>query len=588
MIKITKYIKRILPLLFGIVVFLFFGFSYKSHLHYQEQLQMFLFTFDYFSNLANSPGGIADYFSTFFTQFYYFSWLGSLIIASMLVLLQQQVSFLGNKLKQNSLFYPLTFIPSVLFWALLCDENILLAGLIAAIITLASIQLYTLIKNADLRVLVGIIMLFLLYWIVGGMFWIFAVFCLIVEWICFKQFSKTQWIIIIVSFLLVVILSPLIAKIFLQYSLSRLWWGICYYRYPVVSPYPLLVIWLTIILVPLSIKFLPIGVKKNVFIVGIFIQLILISLISGYAINLSSDWNKEEIMTYDYCVRTQDWNKIITMANHKDPNAPLSVACLNLALSKSGTMGDCMFRYFQNGPEGLLPTFQRDFTVPFIAGEVYYHLGFLNTSMRYAFEAMEAIPDYKKSSRAMKRIAEVNLLNGEYKVAAKYLHILQYTLFYKQWATETLLCIDNEKKIDQNPEWAALKKYRLKDDFLFSEKEKDQMLGLLFVHCTSNRMAYEYLLAYTLLTKDLGHFVQYFPLGKNLGYKEIPAHYQEALIFFWTNTNSKLNQIPWPISTAVKNNLSKYAEIYSSKQNIEAQLYNGFSQTYWYYFHFRQ
>ena len=131
--KITKYTKRILPFLFGLAVFMFFSFSYGFHLHYQEQLEMFLFTSDYFNNLTSLPGGFADYIGTFFTQFYYFSWLGALIIATMLVLLQQQVAFFANKLKQDSIFYPLTFIPSFLFWALLCDENFMLTALIAVI-----------------------------------------------------------------------------------------------------------------------------------------------------------------------------------------------------------------------------------------------------------------------------------------------------------------------------------------------------------------------------------------------------------------------------------------------------------------------
>jgi hypothetical protein len=586
--KITKYIERILPYLFGLIVFAFFSFSYKYHLHYQEQLQMFLFTSDYFFNLTSCPGGFADYLGTFLTQFYYFPWLGGLIIAFSLVSLQQQIYYLTYKLAQNPLFYPLTFIPSVLFWALLCDENFLLTALLAVIITLGFVQIYTLLKQPLPRIIAFLIILASLYWTVGGVFWIFGIFCIIVELLYFKQLSKMQWGVLIVSFLLIVIASPLVAKYYLQYPLSRLWWGLSYYRYPVVSPYLLLLVCSILISIPIIIRFLPSGTTKSIFIIVVSTQLIVLSVLSGWLIRSTADWNKEEIMAYDYCVRTQDWNKVISIANHKDPNSPLSVACLNLALSKSGTMGDCMFRYYQNGPEGLLPTFQRDFTLPFIAGEVYYQLGFLNTSMRYNFEAMEAIPDYKKSSRAMKRIAEVNFLNGEYQVAAKYLHLLQHTLFYNNWANETLLCIGNEKKTNENPEWAALKKYRFTEDFLFSELEKDQMLGLLFTHCRSNKMAFDYLMAYTLLTKDLNHFVQYFPLGKSLRYKEIPAHYQEALIFLWANKTSQLNESPWAISNPVKQTFLNYTKVYSSVQKEDASTLSEFSQTYWYYLHFRK
>ena len=586
--KFIKHLTLYLPLLFGIVIYLFFAVTYRYHLHYQEQLQMFLFTSAYWSDLISRPGGLADYLGTFFTQFYYYSWLGALILASMLVILQLQVSMLANKVKKNVLFLPLTFIPSILFWALLCDENFLLSGLIAALLTLLATQFYSYLKNPKVRICVLFLMLPILYWLLGGVFWVFGILCFVMEWSYFKQLSKTQWVIAILGFLFFVVVPPLIAKAFLQYPFSRLWWGICYNRYPIVSPYPLLGIWLSFVLIPLLFRFIPLEFKKNGKIIFIFIQVVLFVFAGTKLIRLIADWNKEEIMAYDYSVRTKDWGKVISMANHKDPMAPLSVTCLNLALSETGTMGDCMFRYFQNGPEGLLPTFQRDFTLPLIVGEVYYHLGFLNTSMQYAFEAMEAIPDYKKSSRAMQRIAEVNLLNGENRVAVKYLHLLQHTLFYSKWATETLECVGNDRKIDQNPEWAALRKYRFTKDFLFSEEQKDQMLGLLFSHCTMNKMAYEYLMAYTLLTKDLNHFVQYFPLGRNLGYKAIPAHYQEALIFVWTNTNSNIEQVPWPINSDVKRNLSKYAGIYSSKMNVETQLYNEFSQTYWYYFHFRK
>lgn len=549
---------------------------------------MFLFTTDYWSNLISRPGGLAEYIGTFFTQFYYFSWLGALIIAIMLVILQFQVSLIANKLKLNLHFLPLTFIPSILFWGLLCDENFLLAGLIAAILTLLSVQFYSNLKNPFVRICVFIVLLPVLYWLAGGIFWIFGAFCLILEWGYFKQFSKSQWGIIIVSLLLFVALPPFVAKHFLQYPLSRLWWGLSYDRFPVMSPYPLLVVWISLLFVPFIFKFLPAGFKKVTKVIRLSIQIIFLGFFGYFFVHFSSDWSKEEIMAYDYNVRTQNWKEVISMANHKDPNMPLSVTCLNLALSKTGTMGDCMFRYFQNGPEGLMPSFQRDFTSPFIAGEVYYHLGFLNTSMQYAFEAMEAIPDFKKSSRAIKRMAEVNLLNGEYKVAAKYLHLLQHTLFYSNWATETLQCLNNEKRIDQNPEWASLRKYRLTEDFLFSEQEKDQMLGLLFIHNPSNRMAFEYLMAYTLLTKDLNHFVQYFPLGKDLGYKEIPSHYQEALIYIWATKSPNLDQAPWPISPAVKKNFARYASIYSTNPNSKTQLNKEFSQTYWYYLNFRK
>ncbi len=583
MIKFLKQFDWLLSLLFGLAVFVFFALYYQNHLHYQEQLQLFLFTSYYFTDLMSRPGGLADYLSAFFTQFYYYAWLGAFIIAILLVIIQLGIKALCDKWADGSfIITPLTFIPSILLWGILCDENYLLSTLIAILFSVGCVILYTKIKIPVLRIIYVIITLPLLYWLGGGVFWVFGILSIIYEWRFFKQLTKIQWgllLIIVVGF---TVAAPFVAGKLVQYPMSRLWWGISYNRYPVISPYPLLVIWLVIVMIPLIISLISDKIRKISNTTFIFIsEVALMILLSVIAVKNVADWEKEEIMAYDYYARTHNWQEIIRMANRKDPKTPLSVTCLNLALYKDGSMSNSMFRYFQNGPEGLLPTFQRDFTSPVIAGEVYYHLGFLNTSMRYSFEAMEAQPDYNKSSRAMLRIAEINMLNGEYEVAGKYLNILLHTLFYREQAEMMLQCLGNEQKIEENADWAILRKYRQTEDFLFSENEKDQMLGLLFVHDKTNKMAFEYLMAYTLLTKDLEHFVQYLPLGKDLGYAELPAHYQEALLFYWINSGQSIESLPWNINPAVIQNYTRFTKALSSGMDMQA-----YSQTYWYYLQF--
>lgn len=551
---------------------------------------MFLFSMDYLKDFLSRPGGFADYLGTFFTQFYFVAWQGALIIVLLLILLQWLLQTITSRIQQLKLYTIVTYLPSVFFMVLLCDENYLLATVIAIVINLLVILLYQNIKRSGVRLVLLFLFIPLLYWFTGGAFVVFGLLALILEWKFFCKFSKTQWIVAVVAMLVLTVVSPLISKMFLQYPLQRLLLGISYNRYPVVSTWPIIVIWCSVVLIPFLFSVVTIKISKSHFVQTLVftLQVVLLFGLEYTLVHSVADFNKERIMEYDYLVRNEQWDRIVTLANQKDPASPLSVTCLNLALSEKGIMGECMFRYFQNGPEGLLPTFQRDFTSPFIAGEAYYHLGFLNTAMRYAFEAMEAIPDYKKSARAVKRIAEVNLLNGENKVAVKYLKLLQKTLYYRDWANKAMLCVGNDKLIDSNPEWAELRKYRVTKDFLFSEDEKDQMLGLLFTHSMTNRMAYDYLMAYLLLTKDLNHFVEYFPLGQKLGYKTIPAHYQEALIYLWSNKSPNLNGSPWPIDPQIKRNMANYIGMYTSGYATESQMYSAFSQTYWFYLQYRK
>jgi len=288
-------------------------------------------------------------------------------------------------------------------------------------------------------------------------------------------------------------------------------------------------------------------------------------------------------------VRMRKWDRVIKLADKKAPSSPLSVTCLNLALAKEGLLGDRMFYYYQNGVEGLLPDFTRDYTIPMIAGEVYYHLGFINTAQRYAFEAMEALPDNQKSVRSVMRLSETNLINGNYAVAEKYLHLLQKTFYYRGWATKALITMKDEKLIAQHPEWGMLRQFRAKEDFLFSEGEKDMMLGVLFSHNKENKMAYEYLMAYCLLTKDLKHFMQYIPLGRSLNYKAIPNSYQEALMYVWEKTNTNpANEIPYQVSPLIQQRVKAFESMNASQSNPDPKLFAEFSNTYWYYLQFRK
>jgi len=580
---------KLLSLAFGLIVFLFFAFLYPFHLNYQEQYQMFLFTGDYFFQHLSKPGGFSDYCGSFFTQFFFYSWVGAIIIASLLTLLQRAVWFISKKTGGNRLFVPLTFIPSILYWGLLCDENYLLGGLIVMLVVAAFISALSMFKSIAARVSFVLISIPLIYWLAGGGFLLLPLFAIIREIRTRKM--KTDHLVLFISGCIVLSLAlPVVSKaFFLQYPVMQVWLAANFYRFPVIIPFSVGIIGLLIVFIPFGIQTLTnkVKIKKIGFLLAA--QLFLLLSAGGLYISRVTDREKEEVMAYDFNVRMRKWDQVIALADRKAPSSPLSVTCLNLALAKEGLLADKMFYYYQNGIEGLIPEFVRDFTIPMIAGEVYYHLGFVNTAQRYAFEAMEALPDYQKSVRSVMRLAETNLINGNYVVAGKYLHMLQKTFYYRGWATKALVTMKDEKLIDQHPEWGPLRKFRTKEDFIFSEGEKDMMLGILFSQNKENRMAYEYLMAYCLLTKDLQHFMQYIPMGRALNYSVIPTSYQEALIYVWEKTNKDPSvTIPYQITPITMQRMKAFERISPNQNNQDPALFDGFTNTYWYYLQFRK
>jgi len=577
---------------FGIGIFAFFYYVFPNHLHFQEQFQLFLFTKSYFIETCSRPGGFSNYAGRFITQFFISAGWGALIISFLFIGMQQLVYAIGRRFKESPAGWFFSFLPVLFYWYLLCDENTQQGGIVASLLVLLLTLLIMMFKSNMLRRIFTVMMIPVLYWIAGGAVILTVIFLLCYEWIKIRQ-NKTALSILSIVAVSLVIACPFIAKyLVVQYPVDRLAWGVDYVHFTTISPVRIIFLWiltvLTTVTLPLFKTISKERTRRMIFPVQAIILILLTYIFIG-KMAYHEQASKEEIMAYDYDCRMQKWDKVIEMANKKSPSVPMTVACLNLALYETGQLPDKMFNYFQNGPEGLLPAFQRDFMIPTVSGEVYYRLGFVNTAQRFAFEAMEALPDFQKSVRSFKRLAETNLINGNYEVADKYLYFLENTLFYKKWAKEARTYLYNEDKINAHPEWGKLRRFQTQTDFLFTEEERDIMLAVIFQQNRDNRMAYEYLSSYALLNKDLKNFPIYFQLKRNFSYHAIPKSYQEALVYLWGLSHNELtDSIPFPISNSVKHSVEAYAQIYTGSPSPEPLLKQRFSNTFWYYLHFRR
>ena len=556
-------------LLPGICIFLFFLKGYPYHLHYQEQNQLFLLTTDYLTAIISHPGGFSQYLAGFITQFYIHPWLGALLIAALLVSLQQAALIFMRTINVPKLFYSFSILPIFLYWALLCNENYMLSALIAQLLVLIVGIVYAQQKSPFVRICSMPILLILLFILAGGIYHTLFLFMLLTEILYFRQLSRGQWIIFLTVNILVIIGLPLFTKYIClaPYPFRQLWEGIGYYRYPAIFPVWLPAIWGITVCLPFILRFLPQSSAKK----GKRLQIVFpaaIFLLGGLLIYSQYKPETEERMHYDYLLRHKQWNNILEIARTKTPDTPLSTMAVNLSLQQTGQLANRMFYFPQNGPEGLLPFLDNNYNTAFAYGEVYYHLGMINTAQRIAFEGMESIPDYQKSARAIKRLAETNLINGHYAVAGKYLRMLQKTFFYRLWANRTMELLTHEDKLNKHPEYGRLRAMRPQDDRLFSEYNKPNMLASQFAKQPANRPVGEYLIALALLNKDLGSFMSMLPSAEKW-HQFMPVHYQEALLLAWAEANTK-DPIPPVIDPMVVRRFNEF------RKNRE-----GHSNTYW-------
>lgn len=561
--------KPLLSLLFGVAVVIFWSVPFVGGLCFQEQYQMFLFDTGYFLERIVLPGGLADYISEFLVQFYYMPVLGGAIIALLLMGIQAAVWGLMKQYGARHDFpgYLLSFLPSIALWCAMGDQNVLLSFVVALFGALVIGWIHNRFHNRLVKVVFELVSTALVYWFLGPVVFLYAALMIGDTLKNAKQkgnvFSGIGYSVCI---LVLTIAWILLTTQTLQYPLYRIFAGLNYYRYPgAISPLPFVVmVWAVVIpflgMIPCRQKSLQKLQQSKVVIV---LSYVLVIVASWFGIKASFDEMTYELIDYDFLVRTEQWDKIIEKAEKKPATTPLSVSCVNLALSQKGMLADRLFEFYQNGGEGLFPTFTRDMISPVSTAEIFFRLGMVNDAERYMFEAQEAIPNYRKSARLTRRIIECEIINGNYKVAAKLLRRLQKTLFYSNWANQTMALLGNEKAINRHPVYGKLRKYReKKQDFLFSDREMDQMLGLLFLNDNHNRMAYEYLMCYELLQRDMEKFMQYYPLGRFVGYDHIPRTFQEILIGNWMKTHSDPRTIPYSVDAQNVNNTLNFIQLY--------------------------
>lgn len=561
--------KPLLSLLFGVAVVIFWAVPFVGGLCFQEQYQMFLFDTGYFLERIVLPGGLADYISEFLVQFYYMPVLGGAIIALLLMGIQAAVWGLMKQYGARHDFpgYLLSFLPSIALWCAMGDQNVLLSFVVALFGALVIGWIHNRFHNRLVKVVFELVSTALVYWFLGPVVFLYAALMIGDTLKNAKQkgnvFSGIGYS---AGILILTIAWILLITQTLQYPLYRIFAGLNYYRYPgAISPLPFVVmVWAVVIpflgMIPCHRKSLQKLQQSKVVIV---LSYVLMIVASWFGIKVSFDEMTYELIDYDFLVRTEQWDKIIEKAEKKPATTPLSVSCVNLALSQKGMLADRLFEFYQNGGEGLFPTFTRDMISPVSTAEIFFRLGMVNDAERYMFEAQEAIPNYRKSARLTRRIIECEIINGNYKIAAKLLRRLQKTLFYSNWANQMMALLGNEKAINRHPVYGKLRKYReKKQDFLFSDREMDQMLGLLFLNDNHNKMAYEYLMCYELLQRDMGKFMQYYPLGRFVGYDHIPRTFQEILIGNWMKTHSDPRTIPYSVDARNVNNTLNFIQLY--------------------------
>lgn len=581
--RIAVRIKWIILFSLLTAYFLYFYFFNRFHLYYLEQTQLFRFSTDYFNAYISKPGEFVFYLGEFLSQFFVSPLAGALIVTGLAGAICYLSHLIFKKTGLHGLLWSL--IPALMLASLQSDHLFKIGLSVGLVMALALTWAYSRISNHRYRYLLGAAGWLLLYHLGGGFALLASALILLLEGFYFR--SPSKWFALPVIVLCSLALPYLGWKFIYLVPLRDAWlypfpfWGV--ERMPLLGAllayFP--VMWILLWGVRTLRK------KEDVVAPWNYSTLLGGSLVvlGGMALIQSKvyDPRVEIFLGMDHAVQKEDWQQVIKKSKSYEGPNQLVTYYTNLALYKTGQLGDRLFEFPQTGLHGLYLEWARDEVTPFFGGEVYYHLNYINEAYRWAFESM-VVKGY--NPRSLKRLVLTSIINGHYAIAEKYLNVLGQSMHYRKWVTHYRAYVTDPDKISQNRELASKRQFSIKNDFI------SRQLGLneLAKEHPENRMAFEYQMAIFLLNRDLAGFSENIYRIRELGYREIPVHYEEALLFSMTLFKKDLVPEGYSIRPSTLQRKEEYiAQIASCGGNRElavSRLKKQFGNSCWYYLHF--
>jgi hypothetical protein len=551
---------------------------------YQENKMLFIFSKEYFQKFAVIPGGLLTYVANFLAQGYFSSLYGSLIISIILILVCFVLIRIYKRLSSDNSFSLLFILfPSCLLLILHTRYDYYIQYCLGYLLVLLWFLVSLIPEKKQLRFI--ILLLFpLFYYLVGSFAWIYLGIYIIFSRIYIKGILGS---LLSASLIIVAVLTFIVFKeiLFLQ-PVDRL------------LGYPLFInisssfsIWLVllggfIILFPLFIK------KSGLINVNNKVRQIipLFTILAAFPIIVfllfkRYDPDIANLTKLEKSVYNQDWDAVIEQHERSPSANVIGQYYYNLALSEKGQLCDRLFFGSQSfGPMSL--TLPRDNEHSYRAVYFFYAIGLVSEAHHLAYELMV---QHGYVPENIKLLIKTELINGNYKIAERYINVLKKTLHYRSWAKKYEKMLLDTALINTDPELGEKIRLMPKRDFFIVPNDV-QTIELFLKENPDNRKLFEYKIARLMLEKDLLATVNEVKKMKEIGYTSIPRHIEEVVVAYINLAQDSPDLGGLTINPDTERRFVQYRLISNSykgnKSLVEKNMKKEEKNTFWYYLQF--
>ena len=253
----------------------------------------------------------------------------------------------------------------------------------------------------------------------------------------------------------------------------------------------------------------------------------------------------------------------------------------NLTMAMQGHLADSLMYYYQPFERGLfLPVNETAGQLRIAASsEVWFRLGEMTMAEHSAMLA-QIFSAGHFGVPYLKRLAEINLVNGQDEAARKYLRLLSKEPGYEKWVSERIP--GNESKTVKE-RLALLRTLTPKSDLVHSPSDYRGILKNLLASNPDNDLARQYLLCLDILMKNLEHFIEDYDPSR-----DDSRLYDEAVLIFlaqrgaMTPENIAHFDIPYP----VLQEFSDYNNMVNMHRGAMGPMQEKYGKTYWFFYQY--
>lgn len=279
------------------------------------------------------------------------------------------------------------------------------------------------------------------------------------------------------------------------------------------------------------------------------------------------DERTERLLAVDCEAYHGNWKKVQQLT-YADQGSDFLAFYHNLALAYQGLLADSLMHHYAPFERALfLPVDETGSYQTFLAAsEAWWAVGDMTMAEHATMLGLIFSPRHT-GTRALRRLAEINIAQGDSAAAAKYLRILKTCPQHRRWA---------EYKTSQ------LTGLQLQDgaDTLRLSRQYQKSLRNVLDNNPMHQIAHEYLLCLDLLIKDLDSFRQDVErYGHSTG-----RVYEEAILILMANDEALREKWHDYVSADTYQDFSRFNMI--AQQNESIALLRQFEGTYWFYFKF--